>query len=149
MQLRKWADLLVIAPLDANTMAKMSTGICNNLLVILSYHFNTLHDRSPALLIVLAVQQPKVKWGRNKKDWIFTHGYNIIILVCVNRRKNITPSSPTFQALGWNAGKVDCRHYCSQLGFCVTATGDQSQPMVDVQALSRMVGIQGRNLGDP
>ena len=37
MQLRKWADLLVIAPLDANTMAKMSTGICDNLLVLISY----------------------------------------------------------------------------------------------------------------
>ena len=33
VQLRKWADLLVIAPLDANTMAKMATGLCDNLLV--------------------------------------------------------------------------------------------------------------------
>ena len=33
LQLRKWADLLVIAPLSANTMAKMANGICDNLLV--------------------------------------------------------------------------------------------------------------------
>ena len=26
VQLRKWADVLVIAPLDANTMAKMAHG---------------------------------------------------------------------------------------------------------------------------
>ena len=32
-QLRKWADVFVIAPLDANTMAKMSLGLCDNLLV--------------------------------------------------------------------------------------------------------------------
>ena len=32
-QLRRWADLLVIAPLDANTMAKMASGLCDNLLV--------------------------------------------------------------------------------------------------------------------
>ena len=32
-QLRKWADIFVIAPLDANTMAKMASGICDNLLV--------------------------------------------------------------------------------------------------------------------
>lgn len=32
IELRKWADLFVIAPLDANTMAKMSNGICDNLL---------------------------------------------------------------------------------------------------------------------
>ena len=36
-------------------------------------------------------------------------------------------------------------------GYCVTATGDRSQLMVDihVQALSRMGDIRGRNLGDP
>ncbi|XP_022694026.1 phosphopantothenoylcysteine decarboxylase-like isoform X1 [Varroa jacobsoni] len=31
IELRKWADIFVIAPLDANTMAKMCTGICDNL----------------------------------------------------------------------------------------------------------------------
>jgi phosphopantothenoylcysteine decarboxylase len=29
----KWADLLVICPLDANSLAKMATGICDNLLL--------------------------------------------------------------------------------------------------------------------
>ncbi len=33
IELRRWADLFVIAPLDANTMAKLSHGICDNLLV--------------------------------------------------------------------------------------------------------------------
>lgn len=32
IDLRKWADLFLIAPLDANTMAKMANGICDNLL---------------------------------------------------------------------------------------------------------------------
>jgi len=31
IELRRWADLLVIAPLDANTLAKMATGMCDNL----------------------------------------------------------------------------------------------------------------------
>ncbi|CCH59904.1 hypothetical protein TBLA_0C00900 [Henningerozyma blattae CBS 6284] len=31
-ELRKWADIFVIAPLSANTLAKMANGICNNLL---------------------------------------------------------------------------------------------------------------------
>ena len=31
-ELRKSADLLVIAPLDANTLAKLSNGMCDNLL---------------------------------------------------------------------------------------------------------------------
>lgn len=32
IELRRWADVLVIAPADANTMAKMANGICDNLL---------------------------------------------------------------------------------------------------------------------
>lgn len=32
IELRKWADLMVIAPLDANTLAKIATGLCDNLL---------------------------------------------------------------------------------------------------------------------
>ena len=32
-QLRRWADVFVIAPLGANTMAKMANGLCDNLLV--------------------------------------------------------------------------------------------------------------------
>ncbi|CAI5453276.1 unnamed protein product [Caenorhabditis angaria] len=31
IELRKWADSMLIAPLDANTMAKIATGICDNL----------------------------------------------------------------------------------------------------------------------
>lgn len=32
IELRKWADIFIIAPLDANTLAKMAVGICDNLL---------------------------------------------------------------------------------------------------------------------
>ena len=33
IELRRWADMMVIAPLDANTLAKIMHGICDNLLV--------------------------------------------------------------------------------------------------------------------
>lgn len=32
IELRRWADVLVIAPLDANTLAKLAGGLCNNCL---------------------------------------------------------------------------------------------------------------------
>uniref|UniRef100_A0A8C3CIK0 Phosphopantothenoylcysteine decarboxylase n=1 Tax=Cairina moschata TaxID=8855 RepID=A0A8C3CIK0_CAIMO len=32
IELRRWADLMLVAPLDANTLAKLATGICDNLL---------------------------------------------------------------------------------------------------------------------
>ncbi|KAG0734411.1 hypothetical protein G6F57_015296 [Rhizopus arrhizus] len=31
-QLRNWADIMVIAPLDANTLGKIANGLCDNLL---------------------------------------------------------------------------------------------------------------------
>ncbi len=33
IELRKWADLFVICPLSANSLAKLSNGLCDNLLV--------------------------------------------------------------------------------------------------------------------
>lgn len=32
IELRKWADLLVVAPLSANTLAKLAQGLCDNCL---------------------------------------------------------------------------------------------------------------------
>lgn len=32
IELRKWADVLLIAPLSANTLAKIAGGLCDNLL---------------------------------------------------------------------------------------------------------------------
>ncbi len=32
IELRKWADLFVIAPIDANTLAKLAVGLCDNCL---------------------------------------------------------------------------------------------------------------------
>src|SRR5688500_1093372 len=60
IELRKWADLLLIAPLDANTLAKLALGQCDNLLtcvyrawdfakpVILGPAMNTLMWQHPA-----------------------------------------------------------------------------------------------------
>jgi phosphopantothenoylcysteine decarboxylase len=33
IELRRWADILVIAPTDCNTLAKIANGLCDNLLV--------------------------------------------------------------------------------------------------------------------
>jgi phosphopantothenoylcysteine decarboxylase len=32
IELRRWADLMVVAPLSANTLAKLANGLCDNLL---------------------------------------------------------------------------------------------------------------------
>ncbi|XP_044789174.1 phosphopantothenoylcysteine decarboxylase isoform X6 [Bubalus bubalis] len=33
IDLRRWADLMLVAPLDANTLGKVASGICDNLLI--------------------------------------------------------------------------------------------------------------------
>eukprot|EP01138_Halocafeteria_seosinensis_P014989 gb/GECG01015301.1/.p1 GENE.gb/GECG01015301.1/~~gb/GECG01015301.1/.p1 ORF type:complete len:406 (+),score=48.45 gb/GECG01015301.1/:1-1218(+) len=49
IEMRKWADLMIIAPASANTIAKMATGQCDNLLtsVVRAWDFNA---RKPILL---------------------------------------------------------------------------------------------------
>jgi phosphopantothenoylcysteine decarboxylase len=60
IELRRWADLLIVAPLDANTLAKFALGLADNLLtclyrawdhdkpVVLAPAMNTLMWRKPA-----------------------------------------------------------------------------------------------------
>lgn len=42
VQLRRWADILLIAPLSANTLAKMANGICDNLITSVFRSWNTM-----------------------------------------------------------------------------------------------------------
>lgn len=60
IELRRWAEVLVIAPIDANTLAKLALGLCDNLLtcvyrawdrgrpVVLAPAMNTLMWEHPA-----------------------------------------------------------------------------------------------------
>ena len=41
IEVHKWSDLLVISPLDANTLAKVVNGICDNPLTSMVRAWNT------------------------------------------------------------------------------------------------------------
>lgn len=47
IELRRWADLLIVAPLDANTLAKFALGLCDNLLTCL---YRAWDDERPRIL---------------------------------------------------------------------------------------------------
>ena len=51
IELRRWADLLVISPCSANTLAKISNGLCDNLLTCIVRAWDLQHapDSSPYL----------------------------------------------------------------------------------------------------
>jgi phosphopantothenoylcysteine decarboxylase len=76
IELRRWADLLVIAPLDANTLAKLAAGLADNCLtcvwrawdvsrpVVLAPAMNTLmweHPLTPRHLRQVAVDNANVR----------------------------------------------------------------------------------------
>lgn len=56
IELRRWADLLVVAPLDANTLAKFATGICDNCLTCIWRAWD------PARPIVIAPAMNTFMW---------------------------------------------------------------------------------------
>lgn len=56
IELRRWADLLVVAPLDANTLAKLSLGLCDNLLTCVYRAWD------PARPVLLAPAMNTMMW---------------------------------------------------------------------------------------
>src|SRR5262245_49964381 len=56
IELRKWADILVVAPLDANTLAKLAVGLCDNCLTCVWRAWD------PAKPVVLAPAMNTLMW---------------------------------------------------------------------------------------
>jgi phosphopantothenoylcysteine decarboxylase len=81
IELRHWADFLVVAPLDANTLAKFALGLADNLLtclfrawnfarpVILAPAMNTLMWQSPITLRHLRMLLENFGEGETLADW--------------------------------------------------------------------------------
>ena len=100
IELRRWADLLVVAPLDANTLAKFALGFSDNCLsclfrawdfarpVILAPAMNTLMWESPVtrrhLQLLLAdhgLGDPSVPWALDDVAAIFAQQAPLIRVV--------------------------------------------------------------------
>ena len=106
IEFRRWADLLVIAPLDANTLAKCALGLADNFLtclfrawdfqkpVILAPAMNTLMWDSPVtrrhfrlLLEDRGLSQPEAHWDLDDVQNVFAqHAPGIIIVPPVTKR---------------------------------------------------------------
>jgi phosphopantothenoylcysteine decarboxylase len=56
IELRRWADLLLVAPLDANTLAKLAHGLCDNCLTCVWRAWE------PARPVVLAPAMNTLMW---------------------------------------------------------------------------------------
>jgi phosphopantothenoylcysteine decarboxylase len=81
IELRRWADLLIVAPLDANTLGKFALGLSDNLLsclfrawdfnrpVVLAPAMNALMWESPVTLRQLRTLLEDRGDGRQGSDW--------------------------------------------------------------------------------
>ncbi|CAL8582578.1 hypothetical protein XPA_008234 [Xanthoria parietina] len=59
IELRRWSDLLVIAPLSANSLAKMTTGLADNLLLSIVRAWDTTGaTNSPATAVKKIIVAP-------------------------------------------------------------------------------------------
>ena len=88
IELRKWADVLLVAPLSANTLAKIANGMCDNLLtsiirawdrgkrMILCPAMNTFMWDNPltAAHIATAIEVYKAEIVNPKEDYVLACG---------------------------------------------------------------------------
>jgi phosphopantothenoylcysteine decarboxylase len=106
IELRRWADLFLIAPLDANTLAKLAAGLCDNCLtcvwrawepnrpVVLAPAMNTLmwqHPLTARQLRQLAADAgapaaPAELSQDGLVDWINRHGPRLRIVSPQSKR---------------------------------------------------------------
>lgn len=90
IELRKWADVLLIAPLGANSMAKISNGICDNLLTSVVRAWDIENINSKPVIICPAMNTCMYKHPLTKVqlNLLVEHfGFNLIdsiekVLMC-------------------------------------------------------------------
>lgn len=73
IELRKWADIMIVAPLDANTLAKIANGICDNLLtcILRAWDFTKKVYLAPAMNTMMWNHPITAQQLRTIEQWIF------------------------------------------------------------------------------
>lgn len=71
IELRRWADCLIVAPLDANTLAKIALGMCDNLLtsVVRAWNWNKEVFLCPAMNTFMWENKPTAQQIETIKNW--------------------------------------------------------------------------------
>ena len=80
IELRKWADIVIIAPLSANSLAKISNGICDNLLtsIIRAWDFNHHHVIIAPAMNTIMWHNPFTQIQLNKLKQMFDDKIHIL-----------------------------------------------------------------------
>jgi len=78
IDLRKWADILVIAPLSANTLTKLALGLCDNLLTSLFYAWD------PEKPVLVAPAMNTFMWQKP-----LTQEHMLTYLLCKDTKRHL------------------------------------------------------------
>ncbi|XP_062860756.1 phosphopantothenoylcysteine decarboxylase [Trichomycterus rosablanca] len=82
IELRRWADLLVIAPLDANTLGKIASGICDNLLTCVVRAWDT----SRPLLFCPAMNTAMWQHPITAQQVTILQGFGYVEIPCISKK---------------------------------------------------------------
>jgi phosphopantothenoylcysteine decarboxylase len=71
IEMRRWADCMIVAPLDANTLAKISHGMCDNLLtcIVRAWDWNKPLLLAPAMNTYMWDNPPTAEQIAKVKSW--------------------------------------------------------------------------------
>lgn len=71
IEMRRWADAMLIAPLDANTLAKISQGLCDNLLtsIVRAWDWEKPMFLCPAMNTLMWENPPTAEQVNRVQSW--------------------------------------------------------------------------------
>lgn len=81
IELRRWANVFVIAPLDANTLAKLANGICDNLLTCVARAW----DMEKPLLFAPAMNTHMYNHPLTKQHITTLESFHYVHIPCVKK----------------------------------------------------------------
>ncbi|XP_053320739.1 phosphopantothenoylcysteine decarboxylase [Spea bombifrons] len=82
IELRRWADLMLLAPLDANTLGKIASGICDNLLTCVVRAW----DLQKPLLFCPAMNTAMWNHPITKQQIAQLHGFGYTEIPCIAKQ---------------------------------------------------------------
>ena len=87
IELRKWAHMLLIAPLDANTLGKLANGMCDNLLTCVARAWDLTSMQTRPVLICPAMNTFMYQHPITSKQlYILVEDFGFTLIECVEKR---------------------------------------------------------------
>uniref|UniRef100_A0A8D1RHR7 Phosphopantothenoylcysteine decarboxylase n=1 Tax=Sus scrofa TaxID=9823 RepID=A0A8D1RHR7_PIG len=97
IDLRRWADLMLVAPLDANTLGKVASGICDNLLTCVIRAW----DRSKPLLFCPAMNTAMWEHPLTEQQVCQLKAFGYVEIPCVAKKLVCGDQAQNLSKLLW------------------------------------------------